>query len=60
MPIIEKEDFSLNKLLNKILKGDLKMNTMVKVVYRGIEHEITVEQYEDLRNGWISWSDMFD
>lgn len=36
------------------------MKKMVKVTYRGIVHEITEEQYEDLRNGWISWSDMFD
>lgn len=33
---------------------------MVKVVYRGIEYMITKEQFEDLRSGWISWSDMFD
>ena len=33
---------------------------MVKVVYRGIEHMITTEQFEDLRSGWISWSDMFE
>jgi len=35
-------------------------NEMVKVIYRGIEHEITKEQFEDLKAGWISWSDMFD
>jgi len=35
-------------------------NEMVKVVYRGIEHEITMEQFNDLRSGWISWSDLFD
>ncbi len=33
---------------------------MVKVTYRGMVHEITREQFEDLRNGYISWSDMFD
>ncbi len=36
------------------------MKEMVKVVYRGIVHEITMEEFEDLRNGYISWSDMFD
>lgn len=35
-------------------------NEMVKVTYRGIEHEITKQQFEDLKAGWISWSDMFD
>ena len=33
---------------------------MVKVTYRGMEMEITREQYEDLRNGYISWKDLFD
>lgn len=35
-------------------------NEMITVVYKGIVHEISKEQYEDLKNGWISWSDMFD
>lgn len=33
---------------------------MVKVTYKGMVMEITKEQYEDLRNGYISWADMFD
>lgn len=33
---------------------------MVEVIYKGMVMEITKEQYEDLRNGYISWNDMFD
>jgi len=38
----------------------MKNNEMVTVVYKGFEHQITREQFEDLRSGYISWSDMFD
>ena len=32
----------------------------VKVEWRGVIYWITMEQFEDLRSGYISWSDMFD
>ena len=36
------------------------MMEMVKVAYKGILYEITMQEFEDLRNGYISWADMFD
>lgn len=33
---------------------------MVKVEWRGFIYEISMEQFEDLQSGYISWSDMFD
>lgn len=33
---------------------------MIKVTYRGIDHWITREQFEDLKAGWITWADMFE
>lgn len=38
----------------------MKTTETVKVVYRGIEYEITMEEFEDLRNRYISWEDLFD
>ena len=38
----------------------MKTTETVKVVYRGIEYEITMEEFEDLRRGYILWEDMFD
>ena len=33
---------------------------MVEVEYRGMKLEISEEQFNDLREGWIRWSDLFD
>lgn len=35
-------------------------NEMVTVVYKGIVHEIPKQTFDDLKNGWISWKDLFD
>ena len=53
-------DLLLNKLLNKIKEVSKMKTEMVKVIYRGMECEITKDQWEDLRDGWITWSDLFD